>query len=859
MKALYLPALVASAVLLHVPAPASAQSISAGTIAGTVTDPSGAAVAGAAVAIRNPVTNYSQATQTDATGAFHFSNVPLNSYHLQVNAPGFSPFAEDVPVRTTVPINAPVQLALASEQTTVEVEASGADLVENVPVTHSDVDRSLLSALPIEEPGAGLSAAITLSSPGVVADSNGFFHPLGDHAQTSFVVDGQPIGDQQSKALSTQMPVNAIQSMQLITGMPAAQYGDKTSLVVETVTRSGLGKKLFGGFDANYGSFGTAGEDASLGWGNDKLGNFLAMNTERSGRFLDSPEFHPMHDAGNNGTLFDRIDFQPNSTDAYHLDLFAARNWFQIPNTYDQAGQDQRQKVLTFNIAPGYQHTFGASTLLTVNPWVRRDAVNYFPSGDPFQDLPATLSQDRTLLNYGVRADISAIRGKHNIKFGTELKQTRLREDFGLGITDFSFNPVCVDAAGNAVGPPGIVQPAACAQQGLEANPALMPGLVPYDLTRGGSLFQFRDAGHVNEYAFYLQDTITIGHWTWNGGIRIDQYNGLSEATGIEPRSGGSYLVKPTGTVLRAAWSRTMETPYNENLLLSSASGAGGLASNVFGAYGSVPLKPGTRNQYNAGLEQPIGRHLVVDADYFWKFTDTAYDFDVLFNTPISFPISWRKSKLDGVAGRVSTTNLKGFQAYLTFGHTRARFFGPETGGLIFNSPVDYSVFRIDHDEAYAQTANLRYQRSKNAPWLDFTWRYDSGMVAGNVPDVASALKLTADQQAAIGFYCGSQVAALGNPITSCTGSNYGASRVIIPKAGTANPDTNPPRIAPRSIFDVALGIDNLFHTEPLHVSLKAAVMNVSNAAALYNFLSTFSGTHFVEPRAYQVSLGFQF
>ena len=102
--------------------------------------------------------------------------------------------------------------------------------------------------------------------------------------------------------------------------------------------------------------------------------------------------------------------------------------------------------------------------------------------------------------------------------------------------------------------------------------------------------------------------------------------------------------------------------------------------------------KPGTRNQYNTGLQQAIGKFLLVDANYFWKFTDTAYDFDVLFNTPITFPISWRKCKLDGVGARLSTTNLKGFQAYMTLGHTRARFFGPETGGLIFNSPVNVSA-----------------------------------------------------------------------------------------------------------------------------------------------------------------------
>ncbi len=797
---------------------------------GVVTDPSGAAIAGATASLHNPLSNYQQMENTDQSGTFRFTNVPLNGYHLSVKSAGFSTWQQDLAVRSTVPMNLEIKLTLAGAQTTIQVEASNSDLLENIPTAHNDVDRSSLATLPVSSPASGLSDAITLSAPGVVADSNGFFHPLGDHAQTSYYIDGQPISDQQSKAFSTQMPENAFQSLELITGSAPAEYGDKTSLVVDAVTRSGLGKPLFGSFDATYGSFGTVGEKASLGIGSAKFGDFLVLNTDRSGRFLDTPEFYPMHDVGNNETLFDRVDFQPNGTDSFHLNLFGARNWFQIPNTYDQPNQDQRQRVLSFNIAPGYQHTYGANTLLTINPWVRRDFVNYYPSRDPFQDLPATLSQDRHLLNYGIRADISMVKGRHNLKVGTELKQTRLFEDFAMGITDPTFL----------------------------ADPNTAPGLVPYDLTRGGTLFRFRDSGNINQYAVYVQDSVTLGNWSVNGGLRLDQYNGLSAAHGVEPRTGASYQIKKTGTVLRASFARTFETPYNENLLLSSASGVGGLATNVFGAYASAPLRPGTRNQFNTGLQQAIGKFLLVDANYFWKYTNGAYDFDVLFNTPVTFPISWRKSKLDGVGARVSSINLKGFQAYMTLGHTRARFFGPETGGLIFNSPVNVSVFRIDHDQALEQTTNLRYQRKKDSPWIDFTWRYDSGMVAGNVPDLASALALTGAQQAAIGFYCGGQQATINSPITSCTGA-YGASRIVIPKAGTENDDTNPPRIAPHHVFDISVGDDNLLHTEPAHMTLRVTVLNVANEVALYNFLSTFSGTHFVTPRSVNVTVGVTF
>ncbi len=851
--------IIAASCVLFLAAPRGAIAQSGGSVDGSILDPTGAAIAGASVTIENRITGYQQSAATDATGTFRFRNVPPNSYHLAASAPGFNPSEQEISVRSAVPVTLKLSLSVAGGQTTVTVEAEGSAL-ENVPYAHNDIDQSSFSKLPALSPGSALSDAIILGSPGVVSDSNGFFHPLGDHAQVTFSVDNQPISDQQSKQFSTQLPLNAIQSMELITGAPGAEYGDKTSLVVNAVTRSGLGQPPHGSFTAQYGSFGTAGEQASLGLGTAKFGNFLVFNAQRSGRFLDSPEFHPMHDIGNNGTFFDRVDYQPSGRDALHLNLFAARNWFQIPDTYDQPQQDQRQRVITMNIAPGYQHTFSPQALLTVSPFVREDQVSYFPSADPFADSPATLAQGRRLLNYGGKVDFSYVRGGHNLKIGVQLMQTRLKENFRLGITDPGFNPVCVDASGAPQGLASVTDPASCAVFGLEANPDLNPGLVPFDLTRGGSLFQFAGAANISQFAFYVQDSITWGNWTLSPGLRVDEYDGLSQASGVQPRLGVSYRLKPTSTVLRAAYSRTFETPYNENLVLSSATGVGGLATNIFGAFASKPLEPGRRNQYNAGLQQSFGRFLLVDADYFWKYTANAFDFDTLFNTPIAFPISWRKSKIDGVSVRFSTPNLHGLQAYTNIGHTRARYFGPENGGLIFNSPLNTGVFRIDHDQAFQQTTNLRYQRPKNGWWLGFTWRYDSGEVAGSVPDLDAALSLTAAQQAAIGFFCGSQHASLGNPITACASPPYGAALLRIPSAGTADDDHNPPRVAPRHLFDLGIGTDNLLRSDgPRRITAQLMIVNLTNKVALYNFLSTFSGTHFVSPRTYNAEIGFVF
>ncbi|HEY6987884.1 MAG TPA: TonB-dependent receptor, partial [Bryobacteraceae bacterium] len=793
-------------------------------IQGTVSDPSGAVIADAVVSLTNGVTGYTQTSKSASDGTYRLNNIPPNQYILDISAPGFHKFQEGIAVRTPVPIVVNAKLALSGSTESITVEASP-DTIENVPAAHVDVSQNLLANLPVTSVGQGLSDAITLTSGGVVADSNGFFHPQGDHGETTYVVDQQVIGDQQNKTFSTQLPTNAFQSLELVSSAPDAEFGGKTSLIVNTVTRSGLGQRPSFSFEPYYGSFGTVGEDGTFGLGGSRWGNFLVLDFSRTGRFLDSPEFMPFHDIGNTSTIFDRVDFQPGPRDSLHLNIFAARNWFQIPNTYDQLAQDQRQQARTLSFALGYQHTFNPHTLLSVDPFVRQDRINYYPSANRFSDFPATIDQDRHLTNWGTRADVSYANKIHNLKIGTQISQTKLIENFGFGITDPEF-----DDSSN-------------------------PGLAPYNLVHGGKLFQFHGAANINEQAIFAQDAITLKHLTISAGLRFDHYDGISTDSLIEPRVGLSYLVKPTSTVLRASYTRAMETPYNENLVLSSSTGLGGLASNVFGAFGEHALRPGHRNQYSVGIEQGIKKYVQIDASYFWKYTKNAFDFDTLFNTPIAFPISWRQSKIDGVSVRVSTSSWHGFQAYSTIGHTRARFFGPETGGLIFNSPLNAGVFRIDHDQALQQTSYLRYQHGKDGFWLMFTWRYDSGQVAGSVTDLADALALTAAQQAAIGFFCDGQFAMLGHPITSCTG-DYGATRLAIPAPGTFNPDHNPPRITARNLFDAGAGTDNLFHKERFKTTLKFTALNFTNEAALYNFLSTFSGTHWVTPRSYQVTLG---
>ena len=273
----------------------------------------------------------------------------------------------------------------------------------------------------------------------------------------------------------------------------------------------------------------------------------------------------------------------------------------------------------------------------------------------------------------------------------------------------------------------------------------------------------------------------------------------------------------------------------------------------------------GFRNEVHAGFQQAFGKYAVVDGEYIWKYTHNAYDFSVLGNTPVTFPVDWHNSKIPGWLLRASVPNYHGFTALVIMSSVAARYFPPQVGGLGVTVGQSGSVFRIDHDEKYNQTTHLQYQPWTKGPWVGFNWRYDSGLVAGAVPfatDTTTPVDLTGftgDQQLQIGLFCGNQVPTLTTPLTSCAPAQLGATRVAIPAPGTENDDKNPPRIAPRHLFDLSIGDDNLFQGDRFRWSLQFTVVNLTNKAALYNFLSTFSGTHFISPRAETVQLGFHF
>ena len=859
-----------------------AQSGNAGSVRGTVTDPSGAVIPGATVNLSSSVSGLNRTVTTNGAGQFEIPNVSFNNYQISVAASGFASLKQNLSLQSAVGTNLKLILKIAAADSTVTVEATG-DLVETDPTFHTDVDRDMFIKVPMESQSSSLSSLVTATTPGVAADSNGLFHGLGDHASNSFSVDGQSITDQQSKVFSNQIPSNSIQSIQVISGAPPAEYGGKTSLVIVATTRSGQGvTRPTGSLSSSFGSFGSATAGFDVAYGGKKWGNFLEVDGLNSGRFLDPPEFAVFHDKGNEENAFDRIDYALTPVDSIHLDFNYSRSWFQTPNTFDNlnvqnvvsggssanpafgiiGNTDQRSRIGTFNISPTYTRVIGDNAVFNFGAFVRRDNYNYYPSENALADLgPSNLQtssifQNRTLTNAAVHSDISYDKGIHNIKIGAQYGQTFLRENDGLGIVDPTYNSPCVDLSGNPL--PGYSDASQCPIGATAQNPNYLPVLAPYDFTRGGGYYNFLGHTDVKELALYIEDQIKAGNWNFNLGIRGDVYNGLTATGQAEPRVGISYNIKPSGTVLSVSYARTLETPFNENLVLSSSGCLNAILSPLLACTPGVvgTLDPGYRNEFHAGFQQAIGKRAVVSGEYIWKYTHNAFDFSVLGNTPITFPIDWHNSKIPGYALHVDIPEFRRISAYVVMSSVAARFFPPQSAGAGATVGQSGQPFRIDHDEKFNQTSHLQYQIGKRGPWAGFNWRYDSGLVAGAMPfasDSTTPVDLTGlsnDQQFEAGISCNGQKATPTSGFQSCLPSQYTSSLVSIPAPGMENDDKNPPRIAPRNLFDATVGKQNIFHAERYKVDMDVTAINLTDKYALYNFLSTFSGTHYVTPRA---------
>jgi hypothetical protein len=215
-------------------------------LSGTITDPSGAVVPGAAVTLRNTATNIARTVQTDGEGRYRFSTISPGVYELNVEATGFKKLTT-TDVELTVGQAAELDLSLEVGGTMGEVTVvAGAELIETARTSvASTVDERRIDNLPINGRNF-LNFSLTTST--LVRDNSPTIGPAptaglnagGQRARSNNVtIDGADNNDNSVNAVRGTVSQEAVQEFQIITNSYAPEFGRASGAVVNIVTKSG--------------------------------------------------------------------------------------------------------------------------------------------------------------------------------------------------------------------------------------------------------------------------------------------------------------------------------------------------------------------------------------------------------------------------------------------------------------------------------------------------------------------------------------------------------------------------------------------------------------------------------------------
>jgi len=691
---------------------AYAQSV--GTVQGTVTDPTGAVVANATVTLTSSVSGYRQATSTNATGFYKFSNVPFVPFSVHAEAPGFSHADVSGELRSNVPITLNLRLPVAHAKEEVTVNESSPVLETSSASTHHDLDYMSLQKAPVVGAGRGVEALVQ-SVPGFVQDDNGRMHPRGSESQVQYVIDGVPVTENLSSVFGSALDPRNLRSAEVITGNVPAEFGGKLGAVINVNTKSGLEMPWSGSLSLTAGSFDSGEVGGDFGGHTEKLGVYVSATGSRSRRYLDPPELENYRNLGGAGRFFSKFDWTPTPYDHVRLSLSVNGSNAQVPNRFDQqvAGQRQHQELRDDSQSLGWSHIFNERLVSDIVLYRRSSSARLM---DPdITGTPYWAEQARRQRTEGARASLTYSWKKQDLKVGFNVVRTPLREAFTIAATD-------VIILSDPTHPASIFPPP--------------------------SPFRFNQRRDGLEASFFVQDRITLfDRLTIDAGVRFDHYDMVLEENAVSPRIGLAYHIKETGTVLRGAYNRLFQTPPTENLLLSSSQEGGVFSLLANTSVRAVP--PERQNLYEFGVQQQIGKYIRLDIARYIKNIRNFSDKDQFLDTPIIFPVAIARGDVRGTEVRLDLIPFRGWTAFISYANARATGTTPLAGGLFLDEGSSVLLtpgnkFAADHDQRNTGQFGVTYTHGSGA-WFNLAGRHDSGVPT----DVDPADLLTLDPRIA--------------------------------------------------------------------------------------------------------------
>ena len=746
-----------------------------------VTDPHDLAVA-ASVTLDSDAPELHRSAVTDDSGSVEIRNLPFGSYRLTIEHDGFSTFSGVIQIRSAVPTAFIVRLNIATISTAVKVTAEIPLLDPNRTTSSNRIEPQSMDSLALSLPGRSLPDLVE-SQPGWVFEGSATLHPRGSEYQTQFVVDGVPLTENRSPSSGLSVEADDVDSLTVYTAGIPAEYGRKMGGVVEVDTSKQNQPGLHGQAVLAGGSFGTANGYglAQFGWGRNSLS--ASAEGARTDRYLDPPVLQNYSNAATASDFAAHYDRDFSNHDRFGVIVRREFSKFLVPNEQVQqaAGQLQhRGDFETIGVA-SYQHIFSERLLADLHFMMRSDSVDL--SSNP-QSTPILAFQNRGFREEYVKGSSAYHRGRHEIKAGCELDFNQLRENFSDLITDpLQFDP------------------------GTPAS------------------FQFSGRRLDLEQSAFVQDLLRLGQWTVSAGLRWDHYQLLVNQNAVSPRLSVARYFSSEKIILHASYDRVFQTPAFENILLASSPVVVSLNPDVL----RLPVKPSRGNYYELGITKSFADSFKLDANAFRRDLNNYADDDLLLNTAISFPISFRKGVLYGLESKLELPHWQRFSGFVSYSYIVGSAYLPVTGGLFLGSDASTALTQTNgrvwdsQDQRHTLHGRLRYQANPRT-WLAFGGTYGSGLPT-EVSDTPG------EMQAAIVQY--------GQAIVDRVNFQRG-------------------RVRPSLSLDVSGGREIWKHDQA-SARLQAEVQNLNNRLNLINFAGLFSGNTIAPPRSYSVRIQFTY
>jgi outer membrane receptor protein involved in Fe transport len=666
-----------------------------GTVRGIVHDPQHRPVPGSEVVLKAKSSDYTQNTQTDANGEFHFDAVPLGSYMVAVTDSSFAGQEQSVTVLSgTAPIlHFELHLAVQNQSVTVSAEAAPGQTESVTPTTL--VDREEIQ----ETPGAARTnslAMITDYLPGSYF-THDQLHVRGGH-QVSWLIDGVPIPNTNiASNLGPQIDPNDIETLEMQRGSYSADFGDRTYGVFNVAPRTGFERNNEAELVVSAGNFYQTDDQLNFGGHTNRFAYYASVNGNRTNLGLQTPSAAVLHDAANGFGGFTSLMYNVDSQDQLRLVAQMRRDFYHVPfdpndpTTQGQFLGDANRENDSF-VALTWVRTFSTGLLFTVSPFFHFNSADYQSSQ---LDMPSSATQNHSSKYEGGQATVTWVEKRNNLRAGLYAFAQQDSQLFSL-IFNCPMPPTtnCPETSASSLTP-------------TRVNPL-------------GSLI-----------ALYAEDQFKVTSWlTLNGGLRQTHFSGNVVENATSPRVGASVRILKLNWVFRGFYGHFYQAP--PLLTLSGPLLQAATNQNL----GFVPLHGERDEEHQFGVTIPF-RGWTIDADNFLTRATNFFDHNNFNDSDLFFPITIQGARINGWELTVRSPRIRNrAQVYLTYSNQLALGFGDINGGLTNFSLGDGFQF-LDHD----QRNTLHFGAQYTLPWNSYASTdvsYASGFTNGNSPPNAN-------------------------------------------------------------------------------------------------------------------------